>query len=500
MSGARTRFRDRGHSLRARLVATVLLLFVLACAVIGVATTIALSQFLYHRLDGDVMAAAGRFDTARHIQTWEQGGPPVGPGGESFLGPAQKPRTLGAVITDGVVTRAEITDRRGSSTALPASDAALLAALPVGAPPRTVDLSVGEYRIAAVRAGTGEVLALGQPADETTGILSGLITIELVVIGLALGGAAVAATLVVRRELRPLEQVAAVAAKVGALPLDKGEVELAERVPDPDPRTEVGQVGGALNRMLDNVEGALEARQESETRLRRFVADASHELRTPLAAIRGYAELTRRDGTVVPENTAHALTRISSQAERMSTLVEDLLLLARLDAGRPLERAEVDLTRLVLDAVGDAHAAGPRHRWRLDLPEEPVTVVGDASRLTQVLANLLANARTHTPEGTEVTVGLVAGSPAELAVADTGPGIPPALLPHIFERFARGEKSRARAVNDTASTGLGLAIVDAVVAAHGGTVAVASEPGRTVFTVRLPGVRTDSAAPVPTRV
>ena len=500
MSAPGRRFRDRGHSLRARLVVTVLLLFVLACAVIGVATTIALRQFLYNRLDQDILGSAERFTMSRQFQ--ERGiPPPLGaPGRDGFLGPAQKPRTLGAVIVGGVVVQSEVTDRRGSSAALPARDAATIAALPANTRPENVRLSIGEYRVATISGASGEVLALGQPADEATGILNGLVVIELVVIGVALGGAAVAATLVVRRELRPLEQVASVAAKVSTMPLDKGEIELAERVRDPDPRTEVGQVGGALNRMLDNIEGALEARQESETQLRQFVADASHELRTPLAAIRGYAELTRRDGTVLPESTTHALTRISSQAMRMSTLVEDLLLLARLDAGRPLERAEVDLTRLVLDAVGDAHAAGPGHRWKLDLPDEPVTVVGDASRLTQVLVNLLANARTHTPAGTEVTVGLVAGSPAELTVTDTGPGIPPALLPHVFERFARGEKSRVRAVNNTASTGLGLAIVDAVVSAHGGSVSVASEPGRTAFTVRLPGVPAKSPVPVPTRV
>ena len=168
----------------------------------------------------------------------------------------------------------------------------------------------------------------------------------------------------------------------------------------------------------------------------------------------------------------------------MTTLVEDLLLLARLDAGRPLDRAEVDLTRLIVDAVSDAHVSGPDHRWQLALPEEPLTVPGDAARLAQVLANLLANARTHTPPGSTVTVGLTADrAGAELTVVDDGPGIAPELLPHVFERFARGSSSRSR---ENGSTGLGLAIVQAVVAAHGGTVRVTSSPGRTTFTVRLP--------------
>jgi two-component system OmpR family sensor kinase len=168
----------------------------------------------------------------------------------------------------------------------------------------------------------------------------------------------------------------------------------------------------------------------------------------------------------------------------MTALVEDLLLLARLDAGRPLERGEVDLTRLVVDGVADAHAAGPEHKWQLAVPDEPVVVPGDGSRLAQVLANLLANARTHTPPGTNVTVTLDAeASCARLSVADDGPGIAPELLPHIFERFARGSTSRSR---DNGSTGLGLAIVRAVIAAHGGTVDAASRPGQTEFTVRLP--------------
>jgi two-component system OmpR family sensor kinase len=218
--------------------------------------------------------------------------------------------------------------------------------------------------------------------------------------------------------------------------------------------------------------------------VRRFVADASHELRTPLAAIRGYAELTRRATGRVPPDIAHAMNRVESAAARMTALVDHLLLLARLDAGLPLEQAEVDLRRLVADAVGDAHIAGPRHRWRLELPDEPVVVRGDAQRLHQVLANLLANGRTHTPPGTTVTTRLAApADSAVLTVTDNGPGIAPDLLPHVFERFARGDSSRSRAAG---STGLGMAIVAAVVAAHHGAVDVCSGPGRTEFEVRLP--------------
>ena len=264
---------------------------------------------------------------------------------------------------------------------------------------------------------------------------------------------------------------------------------LPERVDvaDTDPRTEVGQVGAALNRLLDHVTDALTARQESESRVRQFVADASHELRTPLSSIRGYAEVTRRSRDAAPPDIAYAMSRVESEATRMTALVEDLLLLARLDAGRPLAAEPVDLSRLVVDVVSDAAAAGPDHHWDLDLPDEPVVATGDDLRLHQVLANLLANARTHTPAGTTVTTRLAAEEgTAVLSVSDDGPGIPAELLPHVFERFARGDTSRTRRPAGGASTGLGLAIVTAIVVAHGGTTSVASEPGKTVFTVRLP--------------
>jgi two-component system, OmpR family, sensor kinase len=270
------------------------------------------------------------------------------------------------------------------------------------------------------------------------------------------------------------------------MPLDRGEVALSIRVPpaDTDPRTEVGQVGSALNRLLGHVSAALAARHESEMRVRQFVADASHELRTPLAAIRGYAEVTRRSRDAVPPDVAHALRRVESETVRMTALVEDLLLLARLDAGRPLAAEPVDLTVLIVDAVSDAHVAGPRHRWRLNLPDDPVTVTGDSARLHQVLANLLANARAHTPPGATVTTTLTSSDGAAVVtVTDDGPGIPPDLLPAVFERFARGDTSRSRAAG---STGLGLAIVFAVIEAHHGGTAVESRPGHTVFTVTLP--------------
>ncbi|CKR96627.1 sensor histidine kinase [Mycobacterium tuberculosis] len=310
-------------------------------------------------------------------------------------------------------------------------------------------------------------------------IIFGIVTV------IALVAATTAGIVIIKRALAPLRRVAQTASEVVDLPLDRGEVKLPVRLPEPDanPSTEVGQLGSALNRMLDHIAAALSARQASETRVRQFVADASHELRTPLAAIRGYTELTQRIGDD-PEAVAHAMSRVASETERITRLVEDLLLLARLDSGRPLERGPVDMSRLAVDAVSDAHVAGPDHQWALDLPPEPVVIPGDAARLHQVVTNLLANARVHTGPGTIVTTRLSTGpTHVVLQVIDNGPGIPAALQSEVFERFARGDTSRSR---QAGSTGLGLAIVSAVVKAHNGTITVSSSPGYTEFAVRLP--------------
>ena len=466
----------RARSLRTRLVATTLLLLAVASAVIVVVTALELRHFLLDQLDDDLHVAS------RVLVRSDSGGPP--PPGPPRDGP-RGPDALMAVVRDGVVASAWVFPSTGGVRAVPEAEYQYLTGLAANVPV-SADLGpLGTYRLLAAPGTTGDVLVSGLPEERVQGTVARLVTTELIVAAVTLLGAGVAGAVMVRRELRPLERVAATASRVSALPLDRGEVSLAERVPDVDPRTEVGQVGSALNHMLDHVGSALEARHDSEVQLRQFVADASHELRTPLAAIRGYAELARR-GELTPE-AEHSLTRISSQAERMTTLVEDLLLLARLDAGRPLEQGEVDLTRLVVDAVSDAHAAGPGHVWQLDVPDEPVTVPGDGSRLAQVLANLLANARAHTPPGTRVVVALAAGDASvHLSVVDDGPGIAPDLLPHVFERFARGSSSRSRR---SGSTGLGLAIVHAVVVAHHGSVDVASAPGRTAFTVNLPRTR-----------
>ena len=253
---------------------------------------------------------------------------------------------------------------------------------------------------------TDTTLVTGLPLTTVNEQLEHVENTEHMLFAVALGLAVILGAALVQFSLRPLRRVAATATKVTELPLDSGEVTLPAGVPDTDPRTEVGQVGAAFNRMLLHVERALGRRAASEARLRRFAADASHELRTPLSAIRGYAELALRHRGPAPEDVTHALTRVQSESARMSVLVDDLLLLARLDAGRPLEREPVDLSRLAIDVTSDARVARRDHHWRLDLPSDPILVRGDEHRLHQVLANLMSNAGKHTPEGSTVTVAL----------------------------------------------------------------------------------------------
>jgi len=388
-----------------------------------------------------------------------------------------------------------------------------------GVPTSTRYLSVagGTFELTAVRDPDGDsVYITGLPLAGLHDTLRDVALAESAVFGAVLLLAGVLGTFWVRFSLRPLRRVASTASQVAELPLEAGEVSLPAGVPDTDPATETGQVGLAFNRMLGHVETALRRRAASEIRLRRFAADASHELRTPLAAIRGYAELALRHPGDAPEGVTHALGRVLSESTRMSVLVDDLLLLARLDAGRPLNSEPVDMTRLVIDATSDAQVARPGHRWVLELPDDPEFVLGDEHRLRQVLGNLLSNAGRHTPDGTRVTVrvcnALPDGEPdsgAEslshgtlppaprlvISVADDGPGIPADLLPDLFERFTRADTSRSHA-GDASSTGLGLAIVDAVVAAHHGAVLVTSQPGMTRFTIVL-GRLAVAAAPEP---
>ena len=530
-----------------KLIIGLALLFGVASVAVSVVTDQSLNHSLMSSLNEQLQAATDTWYTCVQHSTDD---PDHGTPSQAAYGPApagygmcsnggQAPGTF-ELLLSGTSVVYKNTVKQECLLSVP--DEAVLAALPSGpgqppsgqaspGPPdpppaktyiKTLDSLGGKFLLTKVTGPeSGTALVTGLSMATVQGTLEHVENTEHVVYAAVLVLALVLGTAMVQLSLRPLRRVAATATKVTELPLDSGEVTLPAGVPDSDPRTEVGRVGAAFNRMLFHVERALGRRAASEARLRRFAADASHELRTPLSAIRGYAELALRHPGPVPEDVTHALRRVESESARMTVLVDDLLLLARLDAGRPLEREPVDLSRLAIETTSDARVARDDHRWRLELPDEPVLVEGDEHRLHQVLANLLSNAGKHTPPGSTVSVALApgdaprgdgfpgtgpdttvqrgvvpAGPRVELSITDDGPGIPPELLPELFERFTRGEVGRARDTSAAGkSTGLGLAIVDAVVAAHGGAIVVTSRPGMTRFAILLPLLREPAGQP-----
>ena len=286
---------------------------------------------------------------------------------------------------------------------------------------------------------------------------------------LALTAVGLVSRWIIAISLKPLEQVEETAEAIAG-------GDLSARLPAAKPDTEVGRLTTALNTMLGRIEESFEARVNSESKLRRFVADASHELRTPLTAIRGFAELHRQGAVVGAENTKELVGRIEKESIRMSTLVEDLLLLARLDQSREMAQEPVDLNALLTEAVASAKAAGPNHLIELSMPSAEVFILGDSQRVHQVVANLLANARTHTPDNSQIKVALEQGiAETIISVSDNGPGLSEDDQERIFERFFRADPSRARTSGE--GSGLGLSIVDAVMQAHGGYVSVQSKLG-----------------------
>ncbi len=404
-------------------------------------------------------------------------------------GPGSNEGSLLLTRTDGVVLSGVVQDFSVVALAQTAQDQ-LLAVTPDGRG-RTLRLDdVGVFRVMAEESEDGRLVVVGQSMAEATRTTTTLMWVEGMLAVVLAALVAVVGWRWTRREMRPLAKVASTARTIGALDLQTTRIEPFDRVDPADarPGTEVGDVGLALNTMIDNVESALTERVKSEQRLRQFVADASHELRTPLASIQGYTQLLQRD-SVEPDL---ALSRISSESQRMSGLVEDMLLLARLDAGRELQVTPVDLVPLVIDAVSDAHAAGPDHRWSLDIDEDPgdsCVVLGDEAGLRQVLANLVNNARVHTPAGTHVTLGVHPGPEGRvsLRVSDDGPGIAPEVQAKAFDRFVRGDVSRARSgPGHSGSSGLGLSIVSSITQGLGGHVDLESSPAGTTFTVVLP--------------
>ena len=477
--------------LRVQIVAALLALVTLALVVTGVAATTALRGYLVDRVDSQLVSAAepllSRPEGPRRFDR---------PGPEVY----RPPSDFYAQVSDAAGQVTEVVEPTTGDTARPAMPLldARTAALRAGHP-FTVSASAGggEWRVLVVPLRNGaQTVSLGLELD---GVDSTVRRLQLIVVVVSLVVLALLTLLVyafVRASLRPLEAVETTAAAIAA-------GDLSRRVREGDPRTEVGRLSRALNGMLTQIEAAFRARSQSEAdarrseeRMRRFVADASHELRTPLTSIRGFAELYRQGAAEDPAEVARAMARIEAEASRMGLLVEDLLLLARLDQQRPLERRPVDLLELATDAVHDARAVAPNRPVDLRvLGDEAPIVLGDDARLRQVVGNLITNALTHTPDGTPVTVAVgSADGRVVLEVADEGPGLAPDEAARVFERFYRADPSRTR---EQGGSGLGLSIVAALVAAHGGTVEVDTAPGAGArFVVALPPAGTPSE-PVP---
>jgi two-component system OmpR family sensor kinase len=473
-------------SLRTRLLVALLGLVAAGLLVAGVATYSSLRAFLLERVDQQLREARG--PVALTLASSQIPGLPDPSGGPGR--PSLPPGTYGELrSTEGAVLN-KISFAYGNETQ---PTPQLPSPLP-GASSQKVNgilfdtAAAGDggprFRVLVQAVPSVQrVVIVAVPLTETTQTMGRLLGIEVLVFALVLVGLGVAAWLIIKRDLRPLEAMADTADVIAA-------GDLSRRVEPAEHRTEVGRLGLSLNAMLEQIEVAFAERAATEEKLRRFLADASHELRTPLTSIRGYAEVFRRGAKDDPEDLDTAMRRIEEESRRMGVMVDELLLLARLGEGRQPEREPVDLARVVADAVGDARAADGGRDISLEAPAELV-VTGDEHQLRQVVANLLGNARKHTPPGCPVHVRLGsedgdagAADAAVLEVADEGPGLTPEVAAKVFEPFYRADKSRAR---QSGGAGLGLAIVAAIVEAHGGQVALqtAPEAGAT-FTVRLP--------------
>ncbi len=492
MTGAATGPWWRPRTLRRQLVLGVSAVVTVVVLVVGVVTTLSFRTYVTAMNDAEV---AESIDALSHSFARFRRGESSHHGdlGHAMLGfTGQNAGNVIAVLHNGEVIGTAVFFEDDPRPATPDVVAAIKAQPWQDGRLRTVTLgSLGSFRVDSESAGPDDRLIVGVSLDLANRTITRRIISAIILLIAALLVTAGLTTLVVTYALRPLRRVAATAAVVAGTPLIEDHRITARVQPeDTDPDNEVGIVGHTLNRLLDNVDSALAHRAESDRRMRQFITDASHELRTPLAAIQGYSELTRQDSAALPPTTEYALARIESEARRMASLVDELLLLSRLGEGQDLRTEDVDLGDLVLNAVNDAAVAAPKHRWVKNLPDEPVWVSGDRDRLHQLVSNLLTNAWVHTPSGVTVTTGVTCQrSPtgaryAELTVTDDGPDIDPDLLPHLFERFVRANNAR----HDGSGTGLGLAIVDSIVKAHHGSVTAESGAGQTTFRVRLPTV------------
>jgi two-component system OmpR family sensor kinase len=460
-------------SLRARLLLAVVVLAAIGLVAANVATYSTLSSYLLDRTDSTLDQTA---ETLRR----------PGPGGGIRSAPPGTFVQVRSLDGDTVVATFSGATLPGASVPAPK--------LPGTVKPPALNRSqeavryftVGgahggpEYRVRASIAQADEAMLLvASSLRDVNSTLHRLLAIELVVTALVLAAIAGLGLWLVRLGLRPLDAIGETASAIAA-------GDLSRRVERAEERTEVGRLGLALNSMLARIESSFRAQEASERKLRRFVADASHELRTPLSAVRAYSELYDRGAAERPDDLERSMQGISRESERMSVLVEDLLLLARLDDGRPLEREPVELDEVVGEAVETAQAVDPERA--IELHAEPATVLGDRVRLRQIVDNLLSNVRAHTPAGTPASVSVRRkNGSAEIAVTDAGPGLDEEHLEHLFERFYRADASRSRA---SGGVGLGLAIVAAVAEAHGGTASASSRPGEgTTVAIALPLAR-----------
>lgn len=473
---------DQPHDLRRQLVLGGIGLVTVAGVLIGLVSSFVVGRSLLDDVDQKLRQAADRV-----AQVVDEAADPVGPSGRLDR-PGFQVGTLIAVV-DGPEVSGAFIDQDGDLLIVePGQLRSFIAADFDTNIPLTLRVfgGEGEYRALLVQS-LGDVdLVVALPLADIRQTIGRLNLLIVAITGIVIVFAGALGAYGARVALRPLDRMRATAQQVTEQKLDRGQVTVGTRIPDElaNPGTEVGQLGDALNRMLDHVDEAFRTRYRTESKMRRFVQDASHELRTPLASIRGYSEFAIRFADTMPEDVARALDRIESESVRMTNLVEDLLTLARLDEGEKLAIAPVDLASLVEKAVSDASVRGDGHDYVVDVPGGPLVIDGDQQALFQVLTNLVQNARVHTPEGTTVTVRVTSDDThATISVEDDGPGIEADVLPTIFERFRKHQGGRVR---KPGSTGLGLSIVNTIVTAHHGKVGVESEPGRTVFEVRLP--------------
>ncbi len=473
-------------TLRLRLILSLVGLVAAGLLIADAAMYLSLRSFLVDRVDQQLLAArnAMAFELTRGQQ-------PFGPGRES--GTLLPPGTYGQLRSEDGDVLSALTVKYGAEERpvpnLPEPLPAVSADAPSVAFTADAVESGSEFRVLVQYVERSPyTLVVAIPLSDVQQTLGRLVVIEVFVTIAVLVAMAALAWWIVRRELRPLDGMAAAAGRIAA-------GDLSERVAPADRGTEVGRLGLALNRMLERIEHAFAERTASEERLRRFLADASHELRTPLTSIRGYAEMFNRGASDNPDDLALVMRRIEEEGRRMGIMVDELLLLARLGEGREPEREAVDFTQIITDAVSDARAADPEREIDLAVPDG-LLVMGDEPQLRQVVANLAGNALRHTTNGTRVRISAGAEEGfAVLRVADEGPGMPPEVCARVFEPFYRADPARDRA---TGGAGLGLAIVAAIVEAHGGSVAVSSATGEgAIFTVRLPLITQASVVPAP---